>query len=76
MDDLKLGLRPIEISKSRIEYELCLYNKDNIASELRTILSGKIINLEDDFIKQSLISLGWAPPKDEMSKHIEKLKEN
>lgn len=34
-------------------------------TDIRNELSRKIINLEDQGIKEALISLGWTPPKEE-----------
>lgn len=53
-----------------VEYQINnkeLYLKtssENNIGEARTILSEKIVKLEDEAIRNYLIQLGWTPPKD------------
>lgn len=38
-------------------------------NEQRTLLSYKIMSLEEEGIKKALIELGWTPPKEEAKDH-------
>ena len=56
---MTITLKPIAINSKKIEYSILLGDKK---TEMRTVISNKIINLEDKFINDSLVSLGWTPP--------------
>jgi hypothetical protein len=62
-NNIKIKLQRHLVSNKGIDYSL--YTEDNIEASFRQELSRKIINLEDDFVRNSLIELGWTPPKDD-----------
>jgi uncharacterized protein (DUF952 family) len=57
-------IKPINIDTNCIEYKILneyTYEQDKI----RTEISKKSIDLEEGFIRDALISLGWTPPANE-----------
>jgi hypothetical protein len=64
---IKTIIKPINTDINCIEYKILNEYTDK-QDKIRTEILKKSIDLEEGFIRDALISLGWTPPTNEFKK--------